>query len=177
MKGPPDIAVPHGRLQWARERAGYETTAAFAREHQQDGLIEPTYRAHENGTNGLSRHVAEKYGRWLKVSPGWLLTGEKGLQGSDAVDIDTVDPPPFESFQEIVDKDMFWVLLQEIYDLHQREGAPLPLGELGRMATAEYRDMVDVSDQANTHKDMIKLFIKKQRRRIRAEREVSMRSA
>ena len=61
----------HERLQWARERAGFETATEAARAL---GVAEPTYLGHENGRRGF-RRVADKYARRFGVSLEWLLTG------------------------------------------------------------------------------------------------------
>lgn len=63
----------HERLQWARRKAGYEDATAAARAR---GFNENTFRSHENGARGLTRKMAEKYGRAFRVGAGWLLTGE-----------------------------------------------------------------------------------------------------
>lgn len=65
------------RLQQARMAAGFETPKAAS---DYFGWNEHTYKSHDNGTRGLKRSIAEKYGAAFKVSPAWLLTGENGLQ-------------------------------------------------------------------------------------------------
>lgn len=64
---------PYERLQRARRDAGYrgpaEAAAAF-------GWNPHSYKSHENGTRGLRRLTAERYGRAYHVSAAWLLTGE-----------------------------------------------------------------------------------------------------
>jgi len=65
------VREPHERLQWARERAGFETATEAARAL---GIAEPTYLGHENGSRGF-RRVADKYARRFGVSLEWLLTG------------------------------------------------------------------------------------------------------
>lgn len=64
---------PHDRLRQARLRAGYETAKSAAKAF---GWNPDTYKQHENGLRGLRPQVAIKYGRTLRVSPAWLLTGE-----------------------------------------------------------------------------------------------------
>src|ERR671929_343069 len=64
---------PYERLQSVRRQAGYKNAADAARAF---GWNVITYRAHENGTRGLKRDAAERYGRAFRVSPAWLLTGE-----------------------------------------------------------------------------------------------------
>ena len=64
---------PHERLQAARLRAGFTEATDAARAF---GWNENTYRSHENGVRGLKPEVASRYAKRLKVSAGWLLTGE-----------------------------------------------------------------------------------------------------
>ncbi|WP_158010799.1 helix-turn-helix domain-containing protein [Tardibacter chloracetimidivorans] len=81
MSDKPDLTTPWGRLEWARERAGYKTAADFARKVR----VRPvTYRAYEAGQNGYAKRAAE-FAKKLNVSAGWLLSG--GPQPSEA------DPP------------------------------------------------------------------------------------
>lgn len=68
----PDPSTPHGRLQIARSKAGYQTASEAARAF---GWNENTYRSHENGERGLKRPVAERYAKAFKVSPAYLLLG------------------------------------------------------------------------------------------------------
>jgi SOS-response transcriptional repressor LexA len=64
---------PFQRLRFAREQAGYRSAADFSRAN---GITEVTYRAHENGQNGLKVDVAERYARLLgNCTAAWLLTG------------------------------------------------------------------------------------------------------
>jgi len=67
-----DLKTPHERLQWARERAGFDspTEAADAM-----GMEPPTYLGHENGHRGLSR-AASRYADFYRVSLDWLLRGK-----------------------------------------------------------------------------------------------------
>jgi hypothetical protein len=72
---PPDLATQHGRLRWARERAGYTSirSAAIA-----FGFNENTYKSHEQGirqAEGLKTKHLERYARAFKVSQAWLATG------------------------------------------------------------------------------------------------------
>lgn len=61
----------HKRLQWARERAGYDTPTEAARAL---GVKEPTYLGHENGFRGF-KSTADRYARGFRVNLEWLLTG------------------------------------------------------------------------------------------------------
>ena len=73
------METPAERLKWARQRAGFDSAAGFAREN---GVPEVTYRAHEKGPEkkggrGLSEAAARSYATDLKgVSWAWLITGE-----------------------------------------------------------------------------------------------------
>jgi len=84
-----DDDIPYGmdrkevmatRLREARAKAGYPTIAAAA---QAFGWNPTTYTSHENGTRGYDVDSAVRYGKALKVNPGFLL----GL--------DTIDTPAF----------------------------------------------------------------------------------
>lgn len=62
---------PYERLKLARERAGYETARAAA---TAIGVSGDTYSQHENGTRGFKGR-AERYARFFRVAPEWLLYG------------------------------------------------------------------------------------------------------
>lgn len=64
-----DSSTRHGRLQIARERAGYAKPADAARAM---GVKAPTYFGHENGSRAFDR-VASRYAKFFKVSLDWLL--------------------------------------------------------------------------------------------------------
>lgn len=66
-----ELDTPHGRLRWARKRAGFESAAAFS-EVVDIGAV--TYRAYENGQIGFSKH-APLFGRKLGVTGDWLVSG------------------------------------------------------------------------------------------------------
>ena len=72
---PEGMSEPYERLQEARARAGFANATDAARAF---GWNENTYRSHENGERGLKPSVAERYAAALKVSAGYLLTGEGG---------------------------------------------------------------------------------------------------
>lgn len=61
------------RLRHARIKAGYRSARAFAFKHK---IAYVTYSQHETGKRQLSPEVIFKYSRFLKISPGWLLTGD-----------------------------------------------------------------------------------------------------
>lgn len=63
---------PYDRLRKARERAGYGTAKEAA---EAMGLSVPTYIQHENGTRGFPASKAERYAKFFKVKPEWLLYG------------------------------------------------------------------------------------------------------
>lgn len=62
------------RLKQARERAGY-TSAKSAAEAM--GVSVATYIQHENGTRGFPSGRAERYARFFRVAPEWLLYGTR----------------------------------------------------------------------------------------------------
>ncbi|WP_404711917.1 XRE family transcriptional regulator [Sphingomonas sp. MMS24-J13] len=66
-----DLDSAHGRLAWARWRAGYVDKAEFAKVV---GVNPTTYRAYENGQNGYAK-LAGIFARRLGVSAEWLLNG------------------------------------------------------------------------------------------------------
>ncbi len=65
------LDTAHERLEWARQRAGFASKAAFA---DAVGVPQVTYRAYENGQNGFSKSAAI-FARKLGVSAEWLLEG------------------------------------------------------------------------------------------------------
>lgn len=70
----------HERLRLARERAGYDSARAGAAAM---GVSGDTYTQHENGTRGFTSR-AERYARFFRVTPEWLLygRGEGGVQAA-----------------------------------------------------------------------------------------------
>lgn len=82
------------RLRAYRKATGMTAKAMGERAGQVLGrdrpLSEPTIRAHENGTNGISPDMAEAYGAVLKIDPALILFGEghasvSGVSGNDNV--------------------------------------------------------------------------------------------
>lgn len=63
---------PHERLKLARERAGYESGKAAARAM---GVAESTYAGHENGERGIPAGRAQRYAKFFRVPPEWILYG------------------------------------------------------------------------------------------------------
>src|SRR4051812_33010702 len=66
------VSTPSERLKAARLAAGYETAKSAA---DAMGLSVATYLQHENGTRGLPATRADRYARFLRTSPEWLLYG------------------------------------------------------------------------------------------------------
>lgn len=64
------------RLKQAREKAGY-TSAQMAATAM--GVAPATYAQHENGLRGFPASRAERYGRFFRVAPEWLLYGSKAV--------------------------------------------------------------------------------------------------
>ena len=62
------------RLKLARERAGYSSAKAAA---EAMGVPVATYIQHENGTRGFPAGTAERYARFFRVKPEWLLYGKQ----------------------------------------------------------------------------------------------------
>lgn len=61
------------RLKQAREKSGYHSAKAAA---EAMGVSVPTYIQHENGTRGFPAARAERYARFYRVKPEWLLYGK-----------------------------------------------------------------------------------------------------
>jgi phage repressor protein C with HTH and peptisase S24 domain len=61
------------RLKRAREKSGYSSAKAAA---EAMGVSVPTYIQHENGTRGYPASKAERYARFFRVAPEWLLYGK-----------------------------------------------------------------------------------------------------
>lgn len=66
-----DLESQGERLRWARENAGFEKSADFAKVLQ---LNEKTYRAYENNQNGFAKRAPE-FAQRLGVPTDWLLDG------------------------------------------------------------------------------------------------------
>lgn len=87
---------PADRLRRAREARRYPTPTEAA---EAFGWNVVTYRAHESGGRGIKPPVAEKYAKALRVSPGWILTGEgKGPEGDENAP-SAHDPEPNAIFE------------------------------------------------------------------------------
>jgi SOS-response transcriptional repressor LexA len=63
------------RLRQARERAGYSSASAAA---EALGVPVATYVQHENGNRGVPASRAERYARFFRVAPEWILYGKRG---------------------------------------------------------------------------------------------------
>lgn len=61
------------RLRQAREKAGYGSAKLAA---EAMGVPLATYIQHENGTRGYPASRADRYGRFFRVAPEWLLYGK-----------------------------------------------------------------------------------------------------
>lgn len=68
------MASAGDRLKQARQKAGY-SSAAMAAEAM--GVSPATYAQHENGIRGYPATKAERYGRFFRVAPEWLLYGRQ----------------------------------------------------------------------------------------------------
>jgi DNA-binding XRE family transcriptional regulator len=75
----PGMGAAAERLRQARERAGY-TSASSAAEAM--GVPVATYIQHENGARGFPAPRAERYGRFFRVAPEWLLYGKQKGDGA-----------------------------------------------------------------------------------------------
>lgn len=79
---------PNERLRQARERARYPSAKAAA---EAMGMPVPTYIQHENGSRGYPAARAERYGKFFRVAPEWLLYGRQ----KDTADITVLGPSLF----------------------------------------------------------------------------------
>jgi SOS-response transcriptional repressor LexA len=61
------------RLKQAREKSGYHSAKAAA---EAMGVPVATYLQHENGTRGYPASRADRYARFFRVKPEWLLYGK-----------------------------------------------------------------------------------------------------
>lgn len=73
------------RLKAARQKAGY-TSAKSAAEAM--GVPVPTYIQHENGARGFPAERAQRYGRFFRIAPEFLLYGKQ----SDSVNAEPLGP-------------------------------------------------------------------------------------
>lgn len=71
---------PSDRLREARINAGFTSTAEAARRF---GWNENTYKSHENGKRGIPRRSVERYARYFKVDPEWIMFGDAGRPKDD----------------------------------------------------------------------------------------------
>lgn len=61
------------RLKTAREKSGYSSAKAAA---EAMGVPVATYIQHENGSRGFPADRAERYAKFFRVAPEWLLYGK-----------------------------------------------------------------------------------------------------
>lgn len=73
------VSTPAQRLKAAREAAGYETAKQAA---EAMGVAVATYLQHENGTRGVPAARAERYARFFRTTPEWLLYGRGELSSN-----------------------------------------------------------------------------------------------
>lgn len=69
---PECMQTPADRLKDARTRSGYSTAKAAA---EGMGVTVSTYIQHENGVRGFPASRAERYAKFFRVAPEWLLYG------------------------------------------------------------------------------------------------------
>lgn len=67
------MSTPADRLREAREKSGYSSAKAAA---EAMGIPVATYIQHENGGRGYPATRAERYARFFRVQPEWLLYGK-----------------------------------------------------------------------------------------------------
>jgi len=67
-----DMGAASDRLKHARERAGYASAKGAA---EAMGVATATYIQHENGIRGIPADRAQRYARFFRVTPEWLLYG------------------------------------------------------------------------------------------------------
>jgi SOS-response transcriptional repressor LexA len=67
------MGSPAERLKKAREAAGFPSAKAAA---EAMGVSVATYIQHENGTRGFPADRAERYARFFRTQPEWLLYGK-----------------------------------------------------------------------------------------------------
>lgn len=77
------------RLKWAREQAGYKTTAEGANALK---MPYPTYASHENGSRVPQRDTAVRYANRFKVTADWLLTGRGDPKAGFKSELDDLPP-------------------------------------------------------------------------------------
>jgi len=69
------MASAGDRLKQARKKARYTSAEAAA---EAMGVSPSTYAQHENGLRGIPAKKAERYGKFFRVAPEWILYGAKG---------------------------------------------------------------------------------------------------
>jgi len=136
MEGEQDLDTPGGRLEWARERAGYHDAASFARAAK----IHPTtYRAYEGNQNGFAKRAPD-FARILGVPTDWLLKGGALPDGElprDAVRQPSTDKAPPTSLADIASEHGL-ALIEEI-DLPLGMGASFLQGHAEVMGIVPFR--------------------------------------
>lgn len=83
-----DMSSAGERLKVARERAGYASAKSAA---EAMGVPVATYIQHENGSRGFPADRAQRYARFFRVQPEWLLYGKS----SDGVNAEALGPSLF----------------------------------------------------------------------------------
>lgn len=73
------VEMPSDRLKQSRERAGYETAKSAA---EAMGVPVATYIQHENGARGIPATKAERYAKFFRVTPEFLLYGKPSSKPS-----------------------------------------------------------------------------------------------
>lgn len=68
------------RLQQARRAAGYTNAKQAAEALKNEGLVESTYRSHENGGRRLTENTGHIYARAFGISYEWLWTGKGEME-------------------------------------------------------------------------------------------------
>ena len=72
------------RLKQARAKAGYSSAKAAA---EAMGIPVATYIQHENGSRGFPASRAERYAKFFRVAPEWLLYGSLKSSAAEPVEL------------------------------------------------------------------------------------------
>jgi SOS-response transcriptional repressor LexA len=78
------MADAHERLREAREKSGWHSAKAAA---EAMGVAVPTYIQHENGTRGIPAARAQRYARFFRVAPEWLLYGSLRTGSAESAEL------------------------------------------------------------------------------------------
>ncbi|WP_158007031.1 helix-turn-helix domain-containing protein [Piscirickettsia litoralis] len=153
------------RLKTVRKARGYKTAKEFA---EKNSINVTTYVHHEAGTRRLHPELIIRYCDVLHISSNWLIQGygNSGLERPLNIKyIEQLDE--IKGKYQIVNVDLFKLILNEIIVLVSQHGLIIPSSELTDFSIDVYNSIIGTSIPENEAKQLIKLSVNSIKRAVK----------